>query len=169
MPCGHGESFLSMIIFAYSSSLYFEKKFKETDGDPLPETRLIMTMPAAFLFPISLFWFAWTANKTSWVSPVIATSIFGIGAVWTIMPVLLYLPQAYPETSGSALSSNAFVRTILGAAMPIVATAMFANLGVAWGNTLLGCLTVLFIPIPFGLYYLGPKLRAKSPLAKHDD
>jgi DHA1 family multidrug resistance protein-like MFS transporter len=32
--------------------------------------------------------------------------------------------------------------------MPLVAVPMFGNLGIDWGNTLLGCLTVLLIPIP---------------------
>jgi DHA1 family multidrug resistance protein-like MFS transporter len=127
MPSGHGGLRFASGSFtstAYDTRLYFEKKFKQTNGDVQPETRLIMTMPAAFLFPvsllqvsrwhgvlmimiqISLFWFAWTANKTFWLSPVIATSIFGIGAVWTIMPVLLYLPQGMFSEITPALPAN---------------------------------------------------------------
>jgi DHA1 family multidrug resistance protein-like MFS transporter len=43
---------------------------------------------------------------------------------------------------------------MMGAASPIFSNPMFGNLGgggkagIAWGNTLLGCLTVVFIPIP---------------------
>lgn len=31
---------------------------------------------------ISLFRFAWTANKTQWISPVISGSFFGMGMTW---------------------------------------------------------------------------------------
>lgn len=39
---------------------------------------------------------------------------------------------------------------------------------VAWGSTLLGCLTVLFVPIPFILYRYGRQLRMRSSYARHD-
>ena len=32
--------------------------------------------------------------------------------------------------------------------MPLASHGLFVNLGINWGNTLLGCLAVLFIPIP---------------------
>jgi DHA1 family multidrug resistance protein-like MFS transporter len=61
---------------------YFEKKFNETGGKIKPEARLPMSLIGAFLFPICLFWFAWTSNRTHWISPVIASSFFGIGITW---------------------------------------------------------------------------------------
>lgn len=64
------------------------------------------------------------------------------------MPFLTYLPHAYPEYMASVLASNDFVRSMMGGAMPLAAHGLFVNLGINWGNTLLGCLTVLFIPIP---------------------
>lgn len=56
-----------------------------------------------------------------------------------------------------------------GAGMPLVSHGLFVNLGIDWGNSLLGFLTVLFIPIPFVLYKKGAWLRAKSPRALHDE
>ena len=61
---------------------YFEKKFNEAGGKIKPEARLPMSLIGAFLFPICLFWFAWTSNRTHWVSPVVASSFFGIGITW---------------------------------------------------------------------------------------
>lgn len=65
-------------------------------------------------FQICLFWFAWTANRTSWVSPVIASGFFGLGLTWMFMPFLTYLPHAYPEYAASVLASNDFVRSMMG-------------------------------------------------------
>ena len=85
------------------------------------------------------------------------------------MPFLTYLPHAYPQYAASVLASNDFFRSMMGAGMPLAARPLFNNLGIDWGNTLLGCLTVVFIPIPFVLYRYGPWLRSKSPMALHDE
>lgn len=148
---------------------YFEPRFVKAKGKVAPETRLPMSMLGAFCFPICLFWFAWTSNRTLWISPVIAQSFFGLGATWMFMPFLTYLPHAYPEYAASVLASNDFVRSMMGAGMPIAANPLFKNLGIAWGNTLLGCVTVLFIPIPFALFKYGHKLRAISKMCLHDE
>ncbi|GFZ49505.1 Caffeine resistance protein 5 [Saitozyma sp. JCM 24511] len=162
-------SFISYTGFCLWNRFYFEPQFFKAQGKVKPETRLPMSMAGAFAFPICLFWFAWTANRTHWVSPLIASSFFGIGATWMFMPFLTYLPHAYPEFAASVLASNDFFRSMMGAGMPLVAVPMFGNLGIDWGNTLLGCLTVLFIPIPFVLFKYGPWLRARSPRSLHDE
>jgi DHA1 family multidrug resistance protein-like MFS transporter len=45
---------------------------------------------------------------------------------------------------------------------------MYARLGVAWGSSLLGFLSIAFIPIPFVLYYYGERIRGRSKMARHD-
>lgn len=37
---------------------------------------------------------------------------------------------------------------MLGAGMPLAALPLFHNLGIAWGNSLLGFVSLLFLPIP---------------------
>jgi DHA1 family multidrug resistance protein-like MFS transporter len=39
---------------------------------------------------------------------------------------------------------------------------MFNNLGVQWAGTLLGCLSLVMIPIPFGFIVYGKRLRGMS-------
>lgn len=81
------------------------------------------------------------------------------------MPYLSYLAAAYPDHAASALASNDFVRSLMGAAMPIVARPLFNNLGIAWGNSVFAFAAIAFIPLPFLLLWYGPWLRSKSPLA----
>ena len=69
--------------------LYFEPRFLKSKGNLRPEERLPMSFLGAFCFPICLFWFGWTANRTSWVSPTIAASFFGIGATWMFVSLSL--------------------------------------------------------------------------------
>jgi len=159
---------ISYAGYALWNRFYFEPLYFKQQGKVKPEARLPMSMLGAFCFPICLFWFGWTANRTSWVSPVIASSFFGLGTTWMFLPFLTYVPQAYPEYAASVLASNDFVRSAFGAGMPLASVPLFKNLGIAWGNTILGCLTVLFLPIPFILFKAGPWLRKRSPRALQD-
>lgn len=45
---------------------------------------------------------------------------------------------------------------------------MYNKLGVDWASSLLGFLSIAFIPIPFVLYYYGKKIRLASKRARHD-
>lgn len=46
---------------------------------------------------------------------------------------------------------------------------MFEGIGIEWGMTFLGCVAVLFIPMPFLLYRYGRGIRAKSKFAPAPD
>lgn len=56
------------------------------------------------------------------------------------------------------------LRSAIAAGFPLFSRQMFENLGVQWASTLLGCLAVIMIPIPFAFRILGPRLRSKSKL-----
>jgi hypothetical protein len=43
---------------------------------------------------------------------------------------------------------------------------MYTRLTPKWASTLLGCIAVLMAPIPFVLFFWGPKIRARSQVAK---
>lgn len=46
---------------------------------------------------------------------------------------------------------------------------MYDGIGINWGMTLLGCLSALFIPVPFLFYFKGKTIRAKSKFAPAPD
>jgi DHA1 family multidrug resistance protein-like MFS transporter len=60
---------------------------------------------------------------------------------------------------GSVYAGNDLARSAMGAAFPVFAGAMFRNLGLDWGCSLLGFLSIAFIPIPVALYVYGRKIR----------
>lgn len=68
---------------------------------------------------------------------------------------------------GSALAGNDFARSMMGGAFPLFATAMFNNLGLGWGCSLLGFISVGFIPIIFLFYKRGASIRKLSKSARH--
>ena len=49
----------------------------------------------------------------------------------------------------------------LQSGVPLDGPSMYAALGLGWGNTLLGLLYVLFIPIPIALYRYGKVIRER--------
>jgi DHA1 family multidrug resistance protein-like MFS transporter len=156
---------ISFVVYAIWAYRVWEPQYVAAKGRLAPEAYLPLSQWGAFCYPICLFWFAWSANRTHWIVPVLASGVFGLADCWSFMPFLSYLTVAYPQYVASAQASNDFVRSMMGAAMPIVARPLFNNLGVDWGNSLLGFLTVLFVPIPFILIRYGPALRARSRMA----
>ena len=131
---------------------YLEPKFNE-NGELKPEERLVAAMFGAFCIPICLFWFGWSARASvHWIVPIIGSGLFATGSILLFNSVLNYLPDAYPEYAASVLAGNDLFRSSFGAGFPLFANAMYQKLGVDWASSLLGFLSIAFIPIPFVLY-----------------
>lgn len=171
-----GLAFLGILIgaliimppFFWYTHKYTEPQFNET-GDIRPELRLTPAFLGAFLIPVCLFWFGWSARRSiHWIMPIIGSSFFSMGAFLLFMAVLSYLGDAYPKYVASVYAGNDLMRSSFGAAFPLFATAMYNKLGVGWASSLLGFLSILFIPIPFVLYYYGETIRSRSKMARHD-
>lgn len=146
-----------------------EKQFNPTTGELQPEKRLPPAFIGAFCIPICLFGFGWTARASvPWIVPIIMSSFFSIGAFLLFNSVLNYLGDAYPDYAASVLAGNDFMRSGFGAGFPLFAGAMYKNLGVAWASSLLGFLSIVFVPIPFLLYRYGVRIRKASKRARHD-
>ncbi|KXH28995.1 multidrug resistance protein [Colletotrichum simmondsii] len=138
---------------------YLEPQF-DGNGDIQPEKRLPPAFIGGFAIPICLFWFGWSSRPdVHWIMPIIGSAWFSIGSFLLFNSVLNYLPDAYPNVAASVLAGNDLFRSAFGAGFPLFANAMYTKLGVAWASSLLGFLSILFIPIPIILYKVGPTLR----------
>ncbi|QRD83329.1 MFS transporter [Aspergillus flavus] len=83
---------------------------------------------------IGYFWYGWSADKvTHWIVPNIGTSLVRLGTLFTLVSLL-----------------------------PLAGQPLYNRLGLGWGNSLLGFLAILFIPIPWLLYRYGRQLREWS-------
>ncbi|KAJ9144272.1 MFS transporter [Pleurostoma richardsiae] len=171
-----GLAFLGILVgfavvlgpFVWYHHKYIEPKFND-NGELRPELRLPPSFVGAFAIPICLFWFGWSSRPDiHWIVPIIGTAWFSIGAFLLFNSVMNYLSDAYPEYAASVLAGNDFLRSSLGAAFPLFASAMYRNLGVDWASSTLAFIAVAFIPIPFVLYKYGVWLRKKSRRARQD-
>ena len=150
-------------IIVYTSNTRFKRKMEANGGKPIPEERLIPMMIGAFLLPIGLFWFAWTSNPhISWVPQVIAGIPIGAGVLLIFLQGLSYIIDVYLMHANSAIAANTLVRSFAGGSFPLFATAMYHNLGVDWATSLLGFLTIAFLPVPILFFIYGKKLRGLS-------
>lgn len=76
--------------------IHTEKAMKE--NRMTPEKRLPAAVVGSVFLPISMFWFGWTAKASvHWISPIIASSFFAIGALLLFNAVLNYQADAYPK------------------------------------------------------------------------
>ncbi|KAK3670688.1 GTPase-activating protein [Recurvomyces mirabilis] len=159
---------ITLVIFFVHYRWRVEPQFDE-NGDIHPEARLTIAFAGAFGLPICLFMFGWTARPDiHWIVPIIGTSFFSFGAFCLFMAVLSYIGDAYPKYIASVYAGNDLFRSAFGAAFPIIAGPMFRKLGLDWGNSLLGFISILFIPAPFIIYWKGPAIRRRSKAARHD-
>lgn len=139
-------------------------KLQNALGDsPKPEGRLkpmVWVMPAV---PVGIFWYGWAAEKqTHWIVPIIGTFFFGFGVLWVIMPAQLYMVDAFgPEAAASALAANVILRLLFGAFIPLAGPSLYADLGLGWGNSVLGFIGVAFLPVPLLFYRYGGWLRER--------
>ena len=154
---------LGVSIIVYTSNTRFKRKMIENGGKPIPEERLIPMIIGAFLLPIGLFWFAWTSDPhISWVPQVLAGIPIGAGIQMIFLQGLSYIIDVYLMHANSAIAANTLVRSIAGGGFPLFASAMYHNLGVPWATSLLGFLTVAFLPVPILFYVYGKKIRQMS-------
>ncbi|EWG53339.1 hypothetical protein FVEG_11794 [Fusarium verticillioides 7600] len=141
-----------------------DKMINAKNATPKPESRLAMTMVATPLLAVGLFWYGWSAEeKVHWIVPIIGTAFVGFGILSIMLPSQLYVVDLFgAEKAASALAALAVFRSLFAAFLPLAGPPMYNNLGLGWGNSVLGFLSVAFIPLPILFYRYGERLRNRN-------
>lgn len=160
---------VGMIISIGLFAVLSDKLLKQPREGTLerPELRLILMIWSSPIVPIGFFWYGWSAEKvTHWIVPILGTMFIGLGAFLILMPVQLYLVDAFgSEAAASALATNTVLRSLFGALLPLAGPPMYASLGLGWGNSLLAFIGLAFAPLPLLFYKYGERLRTRFPIA----
>ncbi|KAF1944720.1 MFS general substrate transporter [Clathrospora elynae] len=126
-------SMLGLGVGGYvSDKLYREKA---VDGHMKPEYRIVPLIPGAFFIPAGLF-------------------------CLLLMCVSTYFIDVHPRYEASATAAATAVCSSIGALVPLFGRSMYKALGLGWGNSLLGILTLEMAPLPW-LFFKGRKLRLR--------
>jgi multidrug resistance protein len=133
---------------------------KSKHGVSKPEDRLPPLVIGSFLFPIGLFWYGWSAQyRVHWIVPIIGTSFCGIGILGIFLPIQMYLIDVFTLYAASAIAANTVIRSVFGTVIPLAGPALYARLGLGWGNSLLAFLGLAFAPFTILFLVYGEKIR----------
>jgi DHA1 family multidrug resistance protein-like MFS transporter len=156
------------IVFANTTR---ERKKLESGHKAVPEDRLLLAMLGGIMFPVTMFWFAWTAeyNSVPWIVPTLAGVFLSTSILLIFVAYLNYLTDTYLMYAASALAANTVVRSAAGAAAPLFTQYMFDALGVGGGGSLIAGIATLLAPIPFIFYKYGGPIRERSKFAPTPD
>ena len=167
-----GLIFLSVVggvtVFATMYALYLYLLFgpESRRKEMSQESRLRPALPAVFLLPVGLFLFAWTARSDiHWIVPTIGIAIYAGTSFVIFQCIVCYVILSYPQYVASLFAANDFCRSMLAAGFVMFSRAMYVDLGIAKGVSLLGGLSVMGILGMFVMYLFGDKLRARSKFA----
>ncbi|KAK2597517.1 hypothetical protein N8I77_012298 [Diaporthe amygdali] len=161
---GTGTTLGWLVITLYSDKSVI-KLAKANNGEFEPEMRLAMSIGFSWLLPITFFWYGWTAQyKVHWISPILSLIPYGTGIMGLFLPITTYLVDCYPMYAAAAIAANTELRSLVGALLPLAGPPMYDSLGLGWGNSLLGFLCALMIPLPIVFYKFGKRLRQMEKL-----
>lgn len=71
------------------------------------EHRLLPLVIGAFLVPIGLIWYGWSAqHHMHWMMPIVGTGFIGVGTLFEYLPIEMYLVVAFGIYAASAVATN---------------------------------------------------------------
>ena len=154
-------------LFIFTLNTYLSRK-QDANKPSTPEDRLPAAMAGAVLFPVSMYWFAWTAEFDSlhWAVPTVAGTFLASSILIIFVALVNYVVDSYAQFAASALAANTIVRSASAAAGPLFTLYMFDRLGVGGGGSLVGGFAMLCMPIPFVFYRYGAGIRERSKFAQ---
>ncbi len=133
---------------------------KKKGTGPKPEYLLPTLIVGGVLLPIGLFWYGWSAEaRTHWIVPILGTAFLGGGVIITYMASTLYLVDAYTVYAASVTASGTILRCLMATLLPLAGSAMYDRLGFGWGNSVLGFISIAFLPLAVVLYVYGERIR----------
>lgn len=72
--------------------------------------------------------------------------------------------DAFVEHAASAVAALTATRSLVGAVLPLAGGPMYAKLGLGWGNSLLGFISLALVPAIWLIYKHGAQIRKNHPI-----
>lgn len=161
MYLGPGVGFLVAVWFIVPRiDTVYNALARRYNNTPKPEFRLPIANIGSVFIPVSLFWFAWTAETHQhWLVTISSTFFFGIGQVCVLNSVQNYYIDSFSRYAASAIAAGAVFRSVVGGVIPLFAPAVFDSVGYGWGVSIFGLLSVAIAPAPLLFFYYGERIR----------
>ncbi|KAF7912563.1 uncharacterized protein EAF01_001584 [Botrytis porri] len=144
--------------------LVFRRMKQRTNGVEMPEFRVPIIIPSFILIPIGILVSGWAAQKHApWI--VVDLGAFGLcfGMQISGQTLQAYVIDSYPYHTSSASAASQFLCGLTAFGFPLFPPRMYQVLGHGWGNSTLAFIAIAIgIPAPLGIWWYGPRLRAKA-------
>lgn len=130
----------------------------------VPEYRIPLVFPAAFVGPLGLFLYAWAAEyRLHWSVVDLGIFVYSLASQVAGMPLTAYVLDVYADHTSSATAASQFLRSLTAFLFPLFAPRMYEVLGYGWGSSSMGfAMLLLGLPAPLALWFWGSKLRARA-------
>ncbi|KAJ3525742.1 hypothetical protein NMY22_g10449 [Coprinellus aureogranulatus] len=156
------------VLLGYLTTILQERLYQKDVQRRSVEARLHCCCVAGVFFPASILMFAWFCQPNiHWALLCFSLVVF----YWSIFTIYLavfnYLADCYTTYASSALAGQSLLRNVIGGVFPLFTLKVSDKLGFTWSNTIYGCIAILSVPIPFAVFFLGPRLRKRSRLCIH--
>ncbi|KAL9131268.1 MAG: hypothetical protein Q9217_000755 [Psora testacea] len=117
---------------------------------------------AAILYPASLIWYGWTAQRgVFWICPLIANFFFGIGSMLIFSVSTTMLTEFMPRKASSGVAVNNFVRNIFSCIGALVAQPLIEAIGNGWLFTGMGVIAGVSSVVVWAMSKFGPRWRVR--------
>lgn len=168
-PGTSGLAYLGMLVGFLGSELtlglfsdaYATRKARRRPGGVAkPEDHLPPLLFGSLLLPASLLLYGWTLQQqTMWLAPVVGSGLVAFAAMYSYIPVQIYVVDVYTLHAASATGAMTIIRSAIAAVVPLGADPLYSRLGYGWGYTLLAGLAVPFIGFGMVLVKYGERIR----------
>lgn len=96
-----------------------------------------------------------------WFVTIMPTFFYGIGQVAIFNSVQNYYIDSFEKYAASAIAAGALFRSVIGGIVPLLTGGLLEKLGVGWGMSVFGFISVALAPSPLLFWYYGEWLRKR--------
>ncbi|KAL9553502.1 hypothetical protein MBANPS3_003267 [Mucor bainieri] len=161
LSLGFGFMIGSIVSGRHSDYVLKQLAKKNADGKKvISEMRLQAAVPSFFLMPAGYLIYGWSTEKQVGVyAPLIGLFIYAMGQMWAFTPTSVYLVDAKPGYSATAVGVNSCVRCIIAAITTVFSSAAVDGLGNGIMFTILAVIGILNGGFIIACYLKGTKWR----------
>jgi MFS family permease len=134
-----------------------------------PEYRLPMVIFGGFALPLTLVFYGWVADKKlPFPLPLVATGLIGFVLIYSYIPLMTYVVDAFGRYSASAMTGLIVMRCLMGTFLPLIVEPLVEAYGYGWGLSVIGGISLLLAPIPVLIYKYGHRWRQYSEYTRDE-
>lgn len=154
---------IGSVVGGKLTDLFLRKKRHQSTNEQVPpEYRLVVSFIGMVIFPIALITYGWFIEIVLPLWAILITIFFnGIGVMFIVTGTNMFLVDAFPGKSASAMSASNLVRSVFSALASAFAIPMLDALGSGMLYTIATILTIVSGLGVVAVFYKGPEWHVK--------